>query len=200
MQIDIDARGLACPRPVMLTKERLSQAAQPFSILVDNEAAKENVSRFAKSQGCDVEINNHEGGFLIKVTPRENSTKTAEKSYQARPNEVRESTVIFIKTDEIGKGDRKLGETLMKSFLFALTESDVIPDKIALMNTGVRLATSNEDAVMHLKAIEDKGVEIIACGTCLEFYGLKDQLKAGRIGNMYEIISTLIAADKIISL
>ncbi len=200
MLIDIDARGLACPRPVILTKEKLAETNKPFNVLVDNEAARENVSRFAKSRGCDVEVSDHENCFLIKIIPPSSSSETMETTKSASLNETKKSTVIFIKTDELGTGDKRLSDTLMKSFLFACTEIDDPPEKIVLMNTGVRLATENEDTVEHLKALEQKGVEIICCGTCLDFYGLGEKLKVGKIGNMYEILSLLIAADKILSI
>ncbi|MBN2168472.1 MAG: sulfurtransferase-like selenium metabolism protein YedF [Actinobacteria bacterium] len=202
---DIDARGLECPKPVLRTKEKLAAADGEFTILVDNEAARDNVSRFAITSGCSVEISNAENGFLLSITPgTTNSGSLLEETEAPVPLERDASDskekVIFISSDEVGRGSRELGEALMKSFLYACTENDDLPSKIVLMNAGVKLVTENEDTVEHLQHLENNGIEILVCGTCLDFYGLKKRLQAGRISNMYEIQSSLIGADVLICL
>lgn len=192
---DIDARGLECPKPVLKTKEKLNETVEPFTILVDNEAARDNVSRFASSSGCDVDVNESGDCFLLSITPSAGAAGAT-----AACNPMKKDKVIFIGADEIGGGSRELGEVLVKSFLYACTENDEMPSKIVLMNSGVKLATLNEDTIEHLKDLENNNVEILVCGTCLDFYGLKEKLQAGRISNMYEIQSALIGADLLICL
>lgn len=192
---DIDARGLECPKPVLKTKEKLAETAKDFTILVDNEAARDNVSRFAASEGCTIDITEVEGCFLLSITPCINPFNKDETV-----KTVKEKKVIFLGSDKIGRGDEELGNILAKSFLYACTENEEAPSDIVLMNSGVKLATENEDTIEHLKNLEKDNVEILVCGTCLDFYGLKEKLQAGRISNMYEIQSTLIGADLLICL
>lgn len=195
MEIDVDARGLGCPLPVIRTKETLGRASGPFTVMVDNDAARDNVRRFAENSGCGVEIEDAEGCFLLTVTPGETVEAAPMRGCPAGA-----ATVFFIKSDEIGTGDRALGATLAKSFLYACAEAEDGTGTYVIMNSGVRLATENEETVAHLKMIEERGSEILVCGTCLDFYGLKDSLKVGRVSNMYEIRSVLIGAGAVVSL
>lgn len=196
VEVDIDCRGLACPRPVIKTRERLSAGIGPFTVLVDNEAARENVERFAGSRGCEVVSSKTEGGYLVSVNPAEASGEAGSGAGTATGGREK---VIFIGSDVVGGGDRKLGEALVKSFLYACTENEDRPARMVFMNSGVRLVTENDETASHVKKLEDGGVEIIVCGTCLDFYDLKDHLQVGRVSNMYEIQSVLIGADRLVS-
>lgn len=195
---DIDARGLECPKPVLKTKEMLSETSKSFTILVDNEAARDNVSRFAASEGCTVDITEAGDCYLLSITPLVNPCNVAETVKPEMKQEKKK--VVFISSDEIGRGEAELGKILVKSFLYACTESEETPSNIVLMNSGVKLATENEETIEHLQSLEKDGVGILICGTCLDFYGLKEKLRAGRISNMYEIQSILIGADLLICL
>jgi selenium metabolism protein YedF len=197
LEIDIDARGLECPRPVVKVKEALERGSRSFTILVDNETARDNVSRFARSSGCTVEVNAHEEGFAITVTPGPGAESGAAKSAGCATEA---GTVLFISNDEIGGGERELGANLMKMFLYTYAEREEPPSMVVLMNTGVRLATENEETASHIKRLEEKGSEVLVCGTCLDYYGLKENLKVGRVSNMYEIQSALVGAGRLVSL
>ncbi|MDD5748333.1 MAG: sulfurtransferase-like selenium metabolism protein YedF [Actinomycetota bacterium] len=199
---EIDARNLQCPQPVILTKQTLAEEKKAFAILVDNEAAKDNVKRFAESRGCKVRLSEEEGYFRIEIIP-EHAKTTLEHPECSIPEpqaEKQNNKVIFITSDEIGKGERKLGTRLASAFIYACAQNEEIPHKIIFMNTGVRLVTQNEEIAENLKRLEERGCEMLVCGTCLDFYGLKDSLLVGRVSNMYEIQSTLIAADTVVSL
>lgn len=198
MDIDIDARGLKCPEPVMKAREALSGGGGTFSIMVDNEAARDNVTRFADTSGCKVEVESSDVGFMLRITPPLEAGETARSTVADAVARI--STVVFIGGDEIGRGERELGTTLMKAFLYSCTESEDMPAAVVLMNTGVRLATENDEAISHLKKLEELGTEVVACGTCLDYYGLKEQLKVGRVSNMFEIQSILSSADRLVSL
>ncbi len=107
-------------------------------------------------------------------------------------------TVVVLAADRMGEGDEQLGRTLMKAFVYALTEADTVPDHILLYNGGVRLAVEGSDCVQDLSVLADRGVEIMSCGACLSFYGLTEQLAVGAVTNMYAIVETLLGAGKII--
>jgi len=198
MEFDIDARGLACPGPVIETKQALTGGGGPFVILVDNPAARDNVSRFAANSGCGVEVAEHPDGFLVRVTPGDEAAMKAEGAPATCPGPS-VNKVLFIGADVVGRGDPELGAVLAKAFLYACTENDDRPSTIVFMNSGVKLATENDETASHVKKLEDEGTEVLVCGTCLDFYGLKDKLKAGRVSNMYEIQSRLLGADLFVS-
>ncbi len=195
--VDIDCRGLKCPEPVLRTKKALADGAGSFTVLVDNETARDNVSRFARTSRCDVKVTEANDGFRVVITPG------AEKADQIA-NEVPIScdavtgTVIFFSSDEIGTGERDLGATLMKSFIYTAAQADDLPSSMIFMNSGVRLVAENAETIEHLGRLADRGVDILVCGTCLDYYGLTERLKVGRVSNMYEIQSVLISAPKLI--
>ncbi|WP_162473932.1 sulfurtransferase-like selenium metabolism protein YedF [endosymbiont 'TC1' of Trimyema compressum] len=177
----IDARGLECPKPVILTKKALEET-NSISILVDNEVARDNVRRFGENGGFDVTILENSKGielFLKKIKGLEKTTNNS-------------PVVVLIKKDVFGDGERALGELLMKNFLTSLLESDDKIGSLIFMNKGVVLTTTSEDAIPILKDLEAQGTRIFSCGTCLDFYELKDQLKIGEITNMYSATELLL--------
>lgn len=197
MEIEIDARGLECPKPVVMAKEALENATGAFTVLVDNETARDNVTRFARSSGCEVEVKENESGFLISITPVIASEVDTGQLSSFTPGT---GTVLFINTAEIGGGDRELGARLMKMFLYAYAEREEPPAAVALMNAGVKLVTEDEETSAHIRKLEEQGAEVLVCGTCLDFYGLTEKLRVGRVSNMYEIQSILVGADRLVSL
>lgn len=112
---------------------------------------------------------------------------------------INDGLVYVFDNDTLGKGDEKLGTTLMKGFIYALTEQDVLPKSIIFYNKGIVLTTTNRDCIEDLKTLEKLGVEILSCGTCLNYYGLKDELKVGTVTNMYTIVEKLNNASSVIN-
>ncbi|WP_411328498.1 sulfurtransferase-like selenium metabolism protein YedF [Eubacterium callanderi] len=108
--------------------------------------------------------------------------------------------VVFMGKDYIGEGDYELGSALVKMFFYTLSQADDVPESILFMNSGVKLPTLDEQVVSHLQALEDRGVKILVCGTCLDYYKLKGDLKLGEISNMYDITEKMFAASKVIAL
>jgi selenium metabolism protein YedF len=186
---------MSCPEPVIRAREALSSGMKELSILVDNETARDNVERFGKTSGCDVEISENEEGFLLRLISRQDPQKAEENISRGR-----RATVVCLNSDEIGKGDRELGTRLMNGFLYSCTEVDEQIETVVLLNTGVRLATENDETIAHLKKLEERGTEIVACGTCLDYYGLTDKLRVGQRTNMYEVLSVLAVADRLVSM
>jgi selenium metabolism protein YedF len=204
--LTIDARGLVCPQPVLKTKEALDgESANHFHVLVDNPASKENVGRFARNQGCEVEIVDvAENEWRIEIA-RGNAgpvPKGAEEDLLPCPVPASRPAahhVVYIGTNHMGRGDDVLGAKLMRGFLRTCIDTRPLPWRIIFINSGVYLATDDEEAVEAVGMLERNGVEILACGTCLQHFGLEDKLKVGRVTNMYEVIETLTNADKVIS-
>lgn len=201
MEKRVDCRGLACPQPVIETKKALAEVDE-LVVLVDNPAAKENVKRFAQSQGCEVEVLEEKGQFTLKILKQKSEEKTNFKSEMIKSQKsVKDSElVLFIDTDSMGRGSEELGKILMKSFLHTLEQSEVRPHKVILLNSGVKLACGNSEVLEDLQELAAKGVEILACGTCLDFFGRKKDLKVGRVSSMYEIINSLGQAKNVIKL
>ena len=177
----IDARSLGCPKPVILIKKALEETDN-VSILVDNEIARDNVRRFGENGGYDVTILENSKGIELFLK----KTKRLKKTTNNNP------IVVLIKADVFGDGERALGELLMKNFLSSLLESDDKIDSLIFMNKGVTLTTISKDVLPILKDLEVQGTRIFSCGTCLDFYELKDQLKIGEITNMYSSTELLL--------
>ncbi|SJZ89844.1 sulfurtransferase-like selenium metabolism protein YedF [Garciella nitratireducens] len=194
----VDCRGLNCPQPVIHTKKALEEMTQGSIVtIVDNEVAKENVKKFAQKMNAKVEIEEKEGIFYLTIT-KENG-KTSQSSIIFPEKSEHGEFIILIGNDKIGEGSEELGSILMKSYLYTLTEVEPRPDKIIFMNSGVKL-TCSSSSLENIKKLEELGVEILSCGTCLDYYGLKQELQVGKISNMYTIVEALNEARKSIVL
>jgi len=189
----IDARGMACPMPVINTKKVLEAMEEgPVITLVDNEAAKDNVKALANSMGCGVEIEQEGNEYRVHIT---------KKSVNMSSDDLgTDNTVLLISASELGRGSAELGDILMKSFVFTLVESDKVPQTILFVNGGVYLTCADSAVLEHLINLRNRGVEILSCGTCLDYFNLKDKLAVGQVSNMYTIYEKMSAADKVITI
>lgn len=186
----INAVGLACPLPVVKAKKALREMKGEGEVLVyvDNKTAAENLEKLAKSLKCGYSVTETgENRFEVKIT------KTSEANAVNAGD-----TIIAISSDKMGEGDPKLGESLMKAFIYALTESDTPPSKIIFYNCGAKLPVNGSPVLDDLKLLEEKGISIYTCGACLNHYGLTESLAAGEITNMYAIVEMLGGAERII--
>jgi selenium metabolism protein YedF len=196
----VDARGQACPQPVILTRKALAEGGfDLLEVLVDDASSLENVVRFVGYAKCAVEAVETEGTTSrILIRPAPPAPATAEPRVFATPGPAPapapapQPATVFIASAGIGAGDDQLAALLMRAFLYTLTESETLPMRIILMNGGVRLAVEGSESLVNLRRLAERGVEILACGTCLEFYQLKDALAVGRVSNMYEIAGLLL--------
>lgn len=194
----VDARGLACPGPVIETKKVLDEGRfDSIEVIVDNDAAKENVSRFASYSSCSIEsIHESDGCFHIVLKPSgvpQPSTErvAAEKDSTDDKPPSDSGLTVFISSEYIGRGPEELGAVLMKGYIFALAESETPPKRIVFMNSGVKLVVKGSSSLENLRRLAGSGVEIVACGTCLDYFKMKEKLALGRISNMYEIAGFL---------
>ena len=188
MKKEIDARGLACPRPVILTKNELDNTKEGIiTTIVDNEVAKDNVSKLANSMGYEFKVNQSEDKeYYIHIYKGE----TSADEVKIEKSNLKDMT-IAISSDTMGQGNEELGKILMKSFIFTVSETAPYPSTLVFYNEGVRLTCEDSPVLDDLKRLEDQGVEIISCGTCLDYLNLKEKLKIGSISNMYTIYESL---------
>jgi len=189
---EIDCRGMACPQPVVTAKKALDESeSEEFIIIVDNLAARDNVERFAQSQGAMVDVESKGNDFFLHIQ-KKGACDLAGSVQKA------DKVVVYINSNLLGVGEEALGAILMRSFLKTLLDLKPIPSKLISINSGVRLTSEGSEVLETLKALSEKGVEILSCGTCLDFYGLKEKLKVGVISNMYDIAQSLLEADRLI--
>lgn len=198
----LDARGQACPQPVILTRQALAQGGfDLLEVLVDDIAARENVVRFAGYANCTVDqVVEEDGLSRILIRPAEIAADLPPERIPARPEPGAglapamgaQWATVFISSAGIGSGDEPLAALLMRGFLYSLTEADALPARIILMNGGIKLAVEGSESLVNLKRLEDRGVEILVCGTCLEFFQAKDRLAVGHVSNLYEISGLLL--------
>ena len=192
---EIDCRKQACPYPVLMAKQALGRMTEGEVILVvDNMAACENVERFAKSQGCPVTIEKRGADFHLRLQKE----KSGEGHETVSEKKDRGNIVIYLNSRFLGTGDEALGSILMKSFLKTLLELETKPNGLILINSGVWLSSEGSDVLETLRTLSEKGVEILSCGTCLDFYGLKEKMKVGKVSNMYTIAQTLLEAERVV--
>lgn len=192
----IDARGFACPQPVINTKKALEEIEEGIlSVIVDNVVARDNVRRFAESQGCTVKVGEKDGDYHLDIS----KGLVGETEYKSKEVKENGKIIVYINSDIMGVGDEKLGKILMRAFLKTMIGAEPQPKKIIFINSGVKLATEGSEVLESIREMEKKGAEVLSCGTCLDFYRLKEKLQVGVISNMYDIIESLIEADKVIS-
>jgi len=203
MDISLDCRGLACPGPVLRCKTCVeADAPQTLSVLVDNEAARENVSRFLSMRGYVVAVDQQADGLSMVTAVAGDATNPSAAATQtnAAPSPNAGRTVVFITADAIGRGDDALGTKLMGNFLATLPELGEGLWRIILVNGGVRLAVAGSSALAQLRTLEEAGVSILVCGTCLDFFGVLDKKEVGQTTNMLDVVTSLDLADKIIQI
>ena len=185
----LDCTKLECPMPVIKAKQELEKDGEMLlDVIVDNEIAVQNLTKLANSMGYKSSSKKQDENFCVNIEKNANTSLNQDKS---NLKIVEERQTILIKTSVLGVGDDSLGSTLMKGFIFTLTQSKPLPKKVMFLNSGVKLTTENEETVKNLQILEKEGTEIVSCGTCLDFYNLKDKLKVGSVGNMYDIVDSL---------
>jgi selenium metabolism protein YedF len=198
----LDCRGLSCPKPVILTKKALDGMNKGvIEVLIDTMTVKDNITKFVSNLGLQYEVLEKAGFFSIIINKENLQSFEEEPTNCSMENSVPiKNLVIVIGSNRFGLGDDTLGEALMKSYIYALSESDDKPKTMLFLNSGVKLTAMGSDVVECLRLIEESGTEIMSCGTCLDFYGLKEKLVIGSITNMYTIVSKMNGASNTIKL
>ena len=195
--MQIDARGKACPMPVMMAKKELDGGCKDLTVLVDNRTAVENLTRLGNSAGVHIASGEAEGGFYVRLT---GEAKVVEAPVIACPT-TGNGYAVFVGKNTVGSGDETLGENLMKMALYTLAQGDSVPAHLLFMNSGVKLPAGEEQQVIDsIMTLIEKGCIVFVCGTCLNYYGIADRLKVGTVSNMYDILGAMQRADKVITL
>lgn len=215
--IKLDERGKQCPLPVIDTKKALEACAfgEVVEVLVDNEIAVQNLRKMAVHKGLESTFEKmNEREFLVKITGTgkdnasaskegreeegEEASVSAQEREECQPDSRRRGMVVVLSSNEMGKGDETLGKLLMKGFVYALTQQDLLPETVLLYNSGAFLSCEGSDNLEDLKSLEAQGTEILTCGTCLNHYGIGDKLKVGTVTNMYEITERITGAGLLV--
>lgn len=202
----VDARGQACPQPVIRTRKAMAGAGHVVT-LVDNETSLTNVSRMAQKAGWQVEIVEEDGGFRLEMTRGEvapaaeaAASTTAAAPAFGRAEVLTGPLVLVVSEDTMGRGNAELGQILVRGFFHTLGEVEPLPQTIVFFNTGVKLACQGSPVLQDLQTLEAQGTEILVCGTCLSYFELTNTLAAGQVSNMYDIAETMLRAGKVVNL
>lgn len=222
IMITINAIGDTCPIPVVKTKKAIEKLEKPDTVetLVDNEIAVENLKKMASQMGfavSDIKINS---GYSVKITvddidkinDNKMSATNAKATSEAKANSIKTGAddmvscniknsgekVVVIKSEFMGDGDNELGKVLIKGFIYALSQQDELPQTMLFYNGGAKITSEGSESIEDLKALEEKGVKIFTCGTCLNYYGLTEKLCVGEATNMYEITKKMTEASLIV--
>ena len=200
--LTVNAIGDACPIPVVKTKKAIEAltADETVVVLVDNETALQNVTKAARTMGFEVQqetVSDKE--FKITIQVVKGAAAPAEEEPAACCCEgYKKNVVVAVSSDKMGEGSEELGKVLIKAFFFALTQQDELPGTIIFYNGGVKLSTEGSPVLEDLKNLAAQGVEVISCGTCLNFYQLSEKLAVGEVSNMYDIVEHLRKADVVV--
>ncbi len=204
----LDCKKKPCPQPVVLSLKALKElsAGDVLEVEVDNQAAVENLKRMATEKKCAVTVTEKDGAFLLTLTPEGTAAESGipaeqeAKSY-CSPESLAQLAgpfVVAVGTNEMGQGDPQLGKVLIKGYLYALAQlpDELLPQVMLFFNGGAKLTIEDSESLADIKALAERGVEIRTCGTCLDFYGIKEKLAVGIVTNMYDICETMAKAGK----
>jgi selenium metabolism protein YedF len=214
----VDARGLACPQPVLQTRRALrareelrarkelrgregQAAGGELTVIVDNDTAQKNVTRMAEKSGYVVQAERKDDGIYLRIGGQGAQGPAVETQEMAVGKAIPAEgpLVLFVASEHMGQGEHaELGNILIRAFFHTLGEVEPLPETIIFINSGIKLVTEGSPVVEDLEALCSQGIEVLACGTCLDYYGLKDKLAVGEISNMYTIAETLLGAGKVV--
>lgn len=199
----IDCKGLQCPEPVLRTRDALAAISSGvIEVIVDNEASKSNVERFGRSQGCEVSLAAEGSHYRITITKEEGAqpspgARAAEEFVCDIPQGG--GLIYVIPSNTMGMGDDELGWGLLQTYIQTIKEVSPRPTKIFFYNSGVLLTSRESGILRYIKELEGQGVEIFSCGTCIDFFNKNDKVLVGKLTNMYDIMDSMVRADKVVS-
>jgi selenium metabolism protein YedF len=194
----VDARGLACPQPVIRTRNALREASSILTI-VDNEAAQQNVTRMAERSGATVQADERTDGIYLRIT-RKSGASTEPDQVPSVPLSAG-PLVLVVPSEHMGRGEHEeLGHVLARAFFHTLAEVEPVPDTVIFLNSGVKLVVDGSPVVEDLRALVEDGVQVLACGTCLGHYDLMNSVAVGAVSNMYTIAEAMLGAGRQVTL
>ena len=208
MPVIIDTRGLACPQPVIMAKKAIEENEQ-INVLVDNDMAVENIRRLAVKMACGFSVTEKEGGIRDIALARTGAIDETTEDRGCSPQEDELSCavvagketgplVVLLSDNHMGRGDDVLGDILIRSFVHTLLQLKPLPDTVICYNAGVKLAMKDSVVLDDLQQLAKDGVDILVCGTCVNYFEISDQVAAGHISNMYDIAETMAGAGRLL--
>ena len=194
----VNAMGDVCPVPLVKAKNAIAELAGSgkVEVLVDNEIAVQNLEKMAQQKGYGFLVKEKE--YHVEFTVSETEPAETEEKTVCLVPAAKKTKLVVLSADHMGEGAEELGKILMKSFLYALTQQDELPDTILCYNGGAKLTCEGSESLEDLKDLAARGVEILTCGTCLNFYGITEKLQVGSVTNMYDIVERMSSADRVI--
>jgi len=199
MKTAIDCRGLACPAPVLAAKKELdTRNPETITVVVDNEAAKRNLTRFLTTRAYMVSVNEEDGVFTILGRAENAASPSQEPGPQAAAGG--RKIVVLVTSDTLGRGDDDLGRALMLNFLRTLNEMGPELWRLIFVNSGIKLTIENSPVIETLASLEEEGITILVCGTCLTHFGLLEKKKVGETTNMLDVVTAMQASDSVITI
>ena len=196
MEKKLDCKGMACPLPVVTTKKAMEELTEDgiVEVTVDNETAVQNLLKLAaKSNFAAASEKKSDEEFVVRIEVKAGCGAACEQGEKKEG-----PTTVVISSSTMGSGDDELGKNLMKAYIFALTNVTPTPDNIIFYNGGAYLTTEGSASLEDLKNLEKAGVNIMTCGTCLNFYGITEKLQVGQVSNMYDIAQTMADSGLVI--
>ena len=195
MEKIIDAKGLSCPQPVILTKKALEEQ-EKVTVIVDNEPAVENIKRLGTKMGCTFHLEKKEDGtFHIHLSRKAGVATAAPLNAGCTAGPL----AVVISSNQMGRGDDELGYVLIRAFIHTILTLEPLPGTIMFYNAGVKLTVKDSEVIDDLRQLEEAGVSILICGTCANYFGISKDLGVGTISNMYDIASIMATAGRLIT-
>jgi len=199
----IDVKGMKCPMPLIETRKALKELSKEdqLKVITDNTTSVKNILHFLKDNGIEASVSDENGIHHILVNPSETDLDQVDEKAWCRPELPGQGSYILVfSTDSLGQGSHDLGYALIGAMLSTLTKTDILPEKIIFMNAGIKLVLNDSHFLTNLRDLEIRGVELISCGTCLDYYGKMNDLGISRVSNMLEIIESMQNAQKVINI
>ena len=195
----VDTRGTVCPKPLIMTKTALVELApgQSVTILIDNETSKQNVERFLQDNGAASSATEENGVYTLTVTKGESVLSHPDAELYCEPP-LKKSYAILFRNDKLGVGPDELCSILIKTFINTIKEVSPLPTALVFYTNGIHLAVEGSAVLAPLKDLESRGVAILVCGTCLDYFNKKSDLRVGKVSNMFTILETLSSAGHVI--
>jgi selenium metabolism protein YedF len=199
----VDTKGQLCPSPLIAAKKALKETAagESFLVLTDNQTSLNNLSRFLKDNSTDFQTTEAGGVWTLTITNKSGGEpQTKQEDYCNPPvtHFEKGNYVIVVSSDKMGEGDEVLGRLLMENFIKAVKDLERLPLKMVFYNSGVKIVTKSSAVIEHLKDLEQMGVELLLCATCVNHYSLESVVGAGTLSNMYVIAEVMASAGNII--
>ena len=200
----IDAMGWVCPRPVIEAKKVIATFPQEggvVQVLVDNQIACDNLSKFSASKGYDCKVTKlADRQYEVIITVGEGRAQESAPAQAPVAVASGDGLVVAISQNKMGHGSDELGQILIKGFIYSISQLEVAPKAVVFFNSGVKLTLQDANTLADIQSMVERGTIVRVCGTCADYFKVKDQVAVGEICNMYDIVDAMSSAAKVINI